>query len=365
MKIALLGDTALFGKYSLDRNENIFRYFEDVRKLLSDYDYVVANLETPFIYKQRPIGYKSAYIGSIIRNIEILEFLGINLVNLANNHIFDYGIDAYKMTKQILSDHKIRYFGVEGKEVKITANINRIVFYGYCCYSTNPVGIGESGIDGLNFEKVKNRLIEMHQEGWNSIISIHAGQEHINYPNYDHVLFARLLSKFAPYVYYGHHPHVLQGAEECDGSLLAYSLGNFCFDDVYTNKSKNPLIIQNFNNKCSVIISLEYEDNRLAEYKFIPLFAGKQQMEVNRSEIIDNLKLYTERLSMQKDAYNRMRNDLWDAYLDSRRKQRNYEWYLKRLNINSLIMILKARINKRKYNENLKKYLMRYSHQPE
>lgn len=360
MRIALLGDTALFGKYSLDSDDGIFKYFKEVRELLLNYDFVVANLETPFITNQRPFGYKSAYIGSNVRNTDILEYLGINIINLANNHIFDYGIDALSLTKKVLDKHNIQYFGVEGKEIFIKSGNNHVVFSGYCCYSTNPVGIGDKGINELNFKKVKDCLIDNYQKGWNSILSIHAGQEHINYPNYDHVLFARLLSKYAPYVYYGHHPHVLQGIEECDGSLLAYSLGNFCFDDVYTNKYEYPLIVQNNNNKCSVILSLEYNNNRLTEYKFISLFAGNQKMEMNRSEILDSLNVYSERLTLQKDSYNEMRNDLWRAYLDSRKKQRDFQWYIKRLNIKSLQMILASRRNKRKYNENLKKYLLEY-----
>ncbi len=360
MRIALLGDTALFGKYSLDHNENIFTYFKAVREQLLNYDFVIANLETPFITNQKPFGYKSAYIGSSVRNIDILEYLGINIINLANNHIFDYGINAFNLTKQVLDKHNIQYFGVEGEEIFIKSGNNHVVFSGYCCYSTNPVGNGDKGINELNFKKVKDRLIDNYQKGWNSILSIHAGQEHINYPNYDHILCARSLSKYAPYVYYGHHPHVLQGIEESDGSLLAYSLGNFCFDDVYTKKSENPLIVQNHNNKCSIILSLEYNDNKLTSYNFIPLYSGDQRMEINRSEILDSLSVYSERLNLHVDLYNEMRNSLWRAYLDSRKKQRDFQWYIKRLNINSLQMILASRRNKRKYNENLKKYLLEY-----
>ena len=57
MKIALLGDIALFGKYSKDHNENIYTYFETVKEQLLNYDFVVANLETPFITNQKTFGY--------------------------------------------------------------------------------------------------------------------------------------------------------------------------------------------------------------------------------------------------------------------------------------------------------------------
>ncbi len=48
MKIALLGDIALFGKYNVNKNPDVYLYFEDVAKLLGKFDYVIGNLETPF-----------------------------------------------------------------------------------------------------------------------------------------------------------------------------------------------------------------------------------------------------------------------------------------------------------------------------
>jgi poly-gamma-glutamate synthesis protein (capsule biosynthesis protein) len=85
---------------------------------------------------------------------------------------------------------------------------------------------------------------------------------------------ARKLSNVAPFVLYGHHPHVLQGVEEAKDSLFAYSLGNFCFDDVYTNKSSEPLVKMTNNNKESAILSLEYKDSKLIRHEMIPIFDG-------------------------------------------------------------------------------------------
>ena len=87
MKIALLGDIAFFGKNSIKKNSSLFNYYKDVKCYLADYDIVIANLETPFNDSSKPYGYKSAYIDSDIENVEILKYLGVSIVNLANNHI--------------------------------------------------------------------------------------------------------------------------------------------------------------------------------------------------------------------------------------------------------------------------------------
>ena len=49
MKIAFLGDIALFGKFSTSKNskDDLFRYLSLVKDALQEYDIVVANLETP------------------------------------------------------------------------------------------------------------------------------------------------------------------------------------------------------------------------------------------------------------------------------------------------------------------------------
>ena len=160
MKIALLGDIAFFGKFSLTNNENLFNYFEEVSSLLKNYDLVIGNLETPFVTNQKEYGIKSAFIKSDPINVTILKQLNIDVLNLANNHIYDYGIKSYELTKSILDEHKIKYFGIENKQLLIEKDSAKIAIHGYCCYSTNPLGINNKsrkGVNELNFNVVKLR----------------------------------------------------------------------------------------------------------------------------------------------------------------------------------------------------------------
>lgn len=64
MKIALLGDIALFGRMSMTENEELHDYFLDISDYLSCFDYVVGNLETPFSIAKKTNGAKSAFICS-------------------------------------------------------------------------------------------------------------------------------------------------------------------------------------------------------------------------------------------------------------------------------------------------------------
>ena len=344
MKIALIGDIALYGKFSTS-NKEIFNYLYSIKKVLSECDYVIGNLETPFADKRmRPYGHKSAHIKAKPDNIKILKYLGVNAVCLANNHTFDYGEVSFELTKQILKDNNIEYFGINSnKEVIKDIENNKIVLCGYCCYSTNPQGCGNNGINEYNYAVVTERLKEYYNNGYNVIMSVHAGQEHINYPNPDHVKIARLLANNAPFVYYGHHPHVLQGFEEYNSSLIYYSLGNFCFDDVYTNKSKEPLIKMSDNNKSSMIVILEYNDNRLISHKEIPIYDA-QLIEEKCIVISKQISLYCDKLSKIDEEYQIMRNTILNEYISSRKSMRDMQWYLKRINYSSIRQIINAKL---------------------
>ena len=357
MKIALLGDTALYGKFCVKENPDLYNYLSSVKKELEGYDYVVLNLETPFVNNQKPWGHKSAFIKSAPENVEVLKYLGVDSVCLANNHMFDYGQSSFQYTKELLDKYGIRYFGVEDKVDLIEIAGNKIAFSGYCCYSTNPQGLAKTGVNKLDYKEVEQSLIHYQNLGYTNIISVHAGQEHVNYPNYDHIKFARKLSSVCQYVYYGHHPHVLQGIETVNNSLLAYSLGNFCFDDVYTSISTLPIVKMSDNNKSSVIVSLEYKDSTLIGFEMIPLFDCVISEGVHKNKISSDIKKYSEKLREDKTEYVLFRQQLLAAYIEGRKSKRDLNWYLKRINYNSFKMVLNSYRNQKKYNNAIIKHL--------
>ena len=51
MKIALLGDIAIFGRYCITKNKSVFRYLDKVREHLSKFDIVIGKSTTNIIKK--------------------------------------------------------------------------------------------------------------------------------------------------------------------------------------------------------------------------------------------------------------------------------------------------------------------------
>jgi poly-gamma-glutamate synthesis protein (capsule biosynthesis protein) len=358
MKIALLGDIAFIGNASISSNSNFKEYFSEVAEYLKTMDRVVGNLETPFSVKKEPYGAKSAYICADCVDAELLSVLNVNAVSLANNHVFDYGVEGYELTKKILKSRHIDFFGTEGMSYEIVKDDNYISFRGFCCYSSNPLKtgkIGDYGVNEYDIDEVRCAINSDIARGFLPIVAVHSGKEHVNYPSKETVKAARQLTCVGKYIYYGHHPHVVQGVEERDGSLLMYSLGNFCFDDIYQNGSKDPFVELTDNNRTSVIAELEIKNNEIVNYRFVPIFIGKDKLHIGDERSNSRLKTYSESLTLVGTLeYDRLRNAGITSYYDERFSQRDIEWLIKRLRPRYIKLFFTNKINKWKYNIHVK-----------
>lgn len=361
MKIAFLGDIAFFGKCSFNGNSNIKEYFLEVADYLEKLDYIIANLETPFSIIKKTYGAKSAYIYADPVDVNLIKLLHVDTVTLANNHLYDYGNEGALLTQKLLEVNGINFFGVNGKDFKLEKDGNKLAFLGFCCYSSNPLNAVPYGLEGVNEFNVEmvEKLMKMNAaNGYLNVLAVHAGIEHINYPSLDTIKAARQLSNVAPYIYYGHHPHVVQGIEEKNGSLIAYSLGNFCFDDVFTSISKEPLVKLSKNNRSSIILEVEIENNKVKSYKTVPIYIGKDKIYLGKGVTEDALKEYSDALNIRdENEYNIMRNKILYDYYGKRKAQRNLAWFLKRLRPRYVQLLFTNRNNAKKYAQCVKKHL--------
>ena len=363
MRIALLGDMAFFGSYSLTQNRKLKDNLKEISDYLGGFDYVVGNLETPFSQLKKTSGAKSAYICADKKNVELLKLLHIDAVTLANNHMFDFGDEGYELTKKLLKEAGIEWFGTEGKDLLVDKAGGRVAFSGYCCYTSNPlkcVKKGQYGVDAYNLIDAEAFIGGRESKGYLPVLAVHAGLEHVNYPSLDHVRAARKFTKSGKYVYYGHHPHVVQGIELHNGSLIAHSLGNFCFDDVYTNTSKTtPLIKLTENNRTGMILELTVEGNQLVDWREQAIHIGEDG-KISLIDADSSFKEYNEAvISCENNAeeYTARRNAILKSRISERKAKRDMLWYLKRLRPRYVRLVLDMRRNQKLYNENVKQFL--------
>ena len=361
MKIAFIGDIALFGRLSLTNNPHLSEYFKDVADYLHGEDLVIGNLESPFSVVKRIHGAKSAYLYSDPDNVEVLKWLNISAVSLANNHMFDYGKEGYETTKKLLTENGIEWFGSEGRDILIEVQGSKLAISGFCCYSSGPrecVPYGKYGVNEYNLGHVSTHIKNYSNSGYLNVVCVHAGKEHVNYPSLDTIKAARLLATESPILYIGHHPHVAQGIERINGGLIAYSLGNFCFDDVYSSVSDKPLIELSDNNRNSFILEVKIESNQIVDYSIVPIYIGKEKMFLNKGITYETIVKYTEPIHQLSEAkYEEMRTSLLNEYVEERKNKRNLSWYIKRLRPRYVKILLYGKSNKKKYNNSIKRFL--------
>lgn len=366
MKVAFLGDIALLGAYSIYNNHQLVGsdIFSEVRSLLKGC-YVVGNLESPFSFKKKRFGAKSIYLYSEPENVEILKMIGVNAVTIANNHTFDYGKEGYELTKRILDEFGIEWFGAEGKELKIENEDCRLAFSGWCCYSTNPQGCvpwGEYGINEFDLSTVINRLKENDNSGWLNIAAVHSGIEHVNYPSIDLRKAAKMMADAVPLLFYGHHPHVVQPIERIGNSIIAYSMGNFMFDDTFLKPTDSkPLVKLSENNRSSFIMKVEIENNTLKGYEILPIYIGHDKIHVDKGVNETVLSDYLQTMnSMNEDEYEDMRRRQRLEWIAPRHAQRDFVWYIQRLRPRYARLVFNNKINEMKYQKHVKEQLCKY-----
>jgi poly-gamma-glutamate synthesis protein (capsule biosynthesis protein) len=223
MKLNFLGDTVLDKRYIID--------FE--------IDRFVFNLETPLSCKGTPAKDK---VNICQERSYIKEtFLSLPLaVSLANNHIMDFGEEAFAKTKESLKEQKIPYFGAGLKKENfnnpsiVEFADKKIALCGYSCSSTHPI-LGRSTQNGsaiLKLEKIIRDINSLKSKVDFIIIQPHWGIQDVPFPKFSDREIAHTLIDAGADIIIGHHAHVIQSHEIYKGKYIFYGLGNFIFPDL-------------------------------------------------------------------------------------------------------------------------------------
>ncbi|OKL35622.1 CapA family protein [Domibacillus mangrovi] len=195
---------------------------------------------------------------------QILTMGGIEAVNLANNHIYDYLQQGYDDTIVNLEKEKIGYFGYDNHFETEVKGIN-VGALGY-----------EGWQDSIEIrEQVEKDIQKMRNDGVEIIIvHFHWGVERSYVPEESQKTLARFTVDTGADLVVGHHPHVVQGIEEYNDKFIVYSLGNFMFGGNRNPADKDTYVFQQ---------TYHLEDGKLTDKKEIKVvpFSISSLMERN------------------------------------------------------------------------------------
>lgn len=357
MKIAFLGDIAFLGQFDKSQSADAEQRLSYLKEMLQGYDYVIANLESPLTNRDFTLVCKSMHLKADTSNAELLKYLGISAVSLANNHIADYGVQGIHDTIQSLEKAGIAWFGIGDKDLDLDIKGEKLNISGYCCYSSNGTHYGgQEGIQLLTFDALEKRIKQNEKRGYFSILSVHWGMEHTNYPAYEHYkLVHRLLPKCHA-VLCGHHPHIVQGVESMGDALIAYSLGNAVFDKCVSKNKKLEVELNESNRKCLMLeVSIEkghIQGHELLGYRIGPEGIEPYDIESEIEQISKALENITD-----VEQYENVRKEQFQAVIHEKFGKHDMQWLISRLNYYAIGARIMGTIRGKRYKKEVNRFL--------
>lgn len=230
--INILGDFCV-------RNLNGLTIGDELQGLLDKGDINVLNFEAPvFVPERKPILKSGPSLFQDPNSPDFLRKHGFNIFTLANNHIMDYGYDAFVRTKEAFGDSVILGCGSwdEAYECKFL-NINNIKI-GFLALTQYEFGVlveenyDKYGTSWVSHPCVDELILEAKTKCDFLILLPHIGLEHFDYPLPELKTLYRHFINIGADAVIGNHPHVPQPWELFNDSPIVYSLGNFVFDSI-------------------------------------------------------------------------------------------------------------------------------------
>ncbi len=204
--------------------------FARVRELLSQADLCFFNLESP-LSASDGIDYRTRIYRAPADACRSLRLGAVNIASVANNHILQHGPSLLRETRYYLEKAGIAGagFSPDGRDELRTARL----VVGGCTVSIHCESLIEDCTgDAIDSSRIEDRIVRSFSTmpADVRVVSLHWGNEFVPMPAPGQQQLAHRLVERGANLILGHHPHVLQPIEEYRGALIAYSLGNFVFD---------------------------------------------------------------------------------------------------------------------------------------
>jgi poly-gamma-glutamate synthesis protein (capsule biosynthesis protein) len=224
--------------------------FEHAHQLFVGADVVFGNLETVLSHRGlsrwnasslEMRGHPDA-AGRLVR-------AGFGVLNVANNHMMQHGTAAFADTVNALREAGAGVAGIAAPDRRS------------CVPYTFPVNGLHVAVLGFAFERDKYakgpveyafgpdcdipaQVAQAKTQADVVICSVHWGVEFVRHPSIDEEVLGRQIIDAGADLVLGHHPHVVRRVERYRRGLIAYSLGNFIFDQLWNAALRTGLLLR-------------------------------------------------------------------------------------------------------------------------
>jgi poly-gamma-glutamate synthesis protein (capsule biosynthesis protein) len=273
MNFIFLGDLCISGTNRPALSQSIDNLFKNANS-------VCINFEAPLIDNSIVVTPK---IGPSISQTEfalqLVKDCCTTHVNLANNHIMDFGAAGLEMTLAKLQGistigagltygdaYRASFVGVEGQNVALLA-------FGEAQFGVlQDQCVDMAGFAWIDSPDARRSILRAKEMAKWVIVQVHAGLEMVDIPLPEWRDRYRELIDLGADLVIGHHPHVLQGSECYKGKMIHYSLGNFYMD----------IMLQQVEPGSGGLLQVFIDDNELTS-RIIPLQITLDLIDIDES----------------------------------------------------------------------------------
>lgn len=294
--LAFAGDVSFAEGYAnmgslQQRGGDIFACFDEfVLKEMQDADVFMLNNEFPYTDRGTPTEGKTYTFRANPGNVKYLYDMGVDIVSVANNHVYDYGEVSLLDTLTTLEEAAMPYVGAGRnieeaiKPVYFVANDYKIAYVSATQIEqgdypdTKGAGENSAGVFRCwNPEKLYEVVADAKENSDFVVVYIHWGTELSEALHWAQTDQAIGLVEAGADLIVGDHPHCLQEIAYIDDVPVVYSMGNFWFNSktqdtgifkvtLDANGIKELQFVPAIQSGCKTTIASDLDRQRILDY---------------------------------------------------------------------------------------------------
>lgn len=206
---------------------------EGLLSLFAKAAYRSVNLECPLTSCDQPIKKSGPAIKASTDAVDLLRRLKVDLCNLANNHIMDFGASGLNETLELLKKSEIGWTGIALDNATepciVQLKGKRVAFVSFTENEFSTLDRSNRKAIGLDYYLQYWQIKRARELADIVIVQYHGGAENYGYPSPGQKKYAHFLVDLGASIVICHHSHCLSGYEVYANVPIFYGLGNFYF----------------------------------------------------------------------------------------------------------------------------------------
>lgn len=296
--ISFVGDVSLADNWFIapvyDERGGISEILGDkMLKIMTSSDVMIANSEFTVSSRGAKIPNKMYTFRAKKERLSIYDEMGVDMVTLANNHVYDYGADAFLDMLDAFNEYKIPHIGA-GHNIEEAKKPFYFIINGYKFAFVSATRAekfiltpGATDTEPGVFRcydptDMINLIKELRPNNDYVIPIIHFGRENSHSLEDEQVSSAKAYIDAGADMVVGHHAHTLQGIEIYNDKPIIYNLGNFLFNNETIDTALFQVLLNN---------------DGTMEYYMIPALQSNSKTEVlegdDKIRVINDINSYS------------------------------------------------------------------------